>query len=192
MKDIWTIFFIFCRIGGFTFGGGYAMLPIIQKEIAEERKWASEEEIIDYYAIGQCTPGIIAINTATMIGYRKKGVPGALAATIGMVFPSLLIITIIAVFFQRFQEYRVVQSAFEGIQIAVIALILDIVIKMWKRSVKNYFGILVFVLGFLMLAFFRLSPVVVILSSALGGIIIQLKRNKGLESSLDNDEGDLQ
>lgn len=121
MKEIWRIFLIFCRIGGFTFGGGYAMLPIIQKEIAEERKWASEEEIIDYYAIGQCTPGIIAINTATMIGYRQKGVLGALAATAGMVFPSLLIITIIAVFFQRFQEYQLVQNAFEGIQIAVIA-----------------------------------------------------------------------
>ncbi|AZO93436.1 chromate transporter [Halocella sp. SP3-1] len=192
MKEIWRIFLIFCRIGGFTFGGGYAMLPIIQKEIAEERKWASEEEIIDYYAIGQCTPGIIAINTATMIGYRQKGVLGALAATAGMVFPSLLIITIIAVFFQRFQEYQLVQNAFEGIQIAVIALILDIVLKMWKRSVKDYFGILVFVLGFLMLAFFRLSPVVVILSSALGGIIVQIKRNKGLGNSLDKTEGDLQ
>ncbi|QTL99679.1 chromate transporter [Iocasia frigidifontis] len=191
MKEIWRIFLIFCRIGGFTFGGGYAMLPIIQKEIAEERKWASEEEIIDYYAIGQCTPGIIAINTATMIGYRQKGVLGALAATAGMVFPSLLIITIIAAFFQRFQEYQLVQNAFEGIQIAVIALILDIVLKMWKRSVKDYFGILVFVLGFLMLAFFRLSPVVVILSSALGGIIVQIKRNKGLGSSLDKSEGDL-
>lgn len=192
MKEIWRIFLIFCRIGGFTFGGGYAMLPIIQKEIAEERKWASEEEIIDYYAIGQCTPGIIAINTATMIGYRQKGVLGALAATAGMVFPSLLIITIIAVFFQRFQEYQLVQNAFEGIQIAVIVLILDIVLKMWKRSVKDYFGILVFVLGFLMLAFFRLSPVVVILSSALGGIIVQIKRNKGLGNSLDKTEGDLQ
>ncbi|MTI59469.1 MAG: chromate transporter [Firmicutes bacterium] len=192
MKGIWRIFLIFCRIGGFTFGGGYAMLPIIQKEIAEERKWASEEEIIDYYAIGQCTPGIIAINTATMIGYRQKGVLGALAATAGMVFPSLLIITIIAAFFQRFQEYQLVQNAFEGIQIAVIALILDIVLKMWKRSVKDYFGILVFVLGFLMLAFFRLSPVVVILSSALGGIIVQIKRNKGLGSSPDESEGDLQ
>lgn len=192
MKDIWIIFLIFCRIGGFTFGGGYAMLPIIQKEIAEERKWASEEEIIDYYAIGQCTPGIIAINTATVIGYRQKGISGALAATAGMVFPSLLIITIIAAFFQRFQEYRLVQNAFEGIQIAVIALILDIVLKMWKRSVKDYFGILVFILGFLMLAFLKLSPVIVILSSALGGIIVQLKRNKGLGNSLDKTEGDLQ
>ena len=190
MNDILDLFFVFSRIGGFTFGGGYAMLPIIQKEIAEERKWASEEEIIDFYAIGQCTPGIIAINTATMIGYRHKGVAGALAATLGMVFPSLIIITIIASFFQRFQEYQLVQHAFAGIQIAVVALILDIVLKMWKRSVKDYFGVLVFFLGFLLLSFFRLSPIIVIVISALAGIIIQGRRQGNLETSSKNEKSD--
>lgn len=83
MKEIWSLFITFCRIGAFTIGGGYAMLPMIQKEITEERQWATEEEVIDFYAIGQCTPGIIAVNTATMIGYKRKGIAGAIAATLG-------------------------------------------------------------------------------------------------------------
>lgn len=190
MKDIWSLFIIFCRIGAFTFGGGYAMLPIIQKEIAEEKKWATEEEIIDFYAIGQCTPGIIAINTATMIGYKRKGIAGAVAATLGMVFPSLVIITIIAGFFENFQEYKIVQHAFAGIQIAVIALIIDVVVKMWKRSVKDYFGILVFVLGFLLLVFFQMSPIIVIVSSALLGILVQNRREKNNDKTVSAEKGD--
>ena len=92
MKELWKLFIVFCRIGGFTFGGGYAMLPIIQKEVVEKNKWATDEEVIDYYAIGQCTPGIIAVNTATFIGYKLRGIPGAIAATAGMVFPSVVIL----------------------------------------------------------------------------------------------------
>lgn len=182
MKEIWQLFVIFSRIGAFTFGGGYAMLPILQRELAEEKKWVSEEELIDYYAIGQSTPGIIAINTATMVGYKRKGISGAIAATIGMVFPSLVIITLIASFFQRFREYPLVQHAFAGIQIGVIALILNIVIKMWKSSVKTYFGIVIFLLGFLLLAFLRVSPIFVIINSALIGIIVQNSREKRLSS----------
>ena len=96
MKELWKMFWAFARIGGLTFGGGYAMLPMLQKEVVEKRHWATEEEIIDYYALGQCTPGIIAINVATFIGYKNRGVLGAIFSTAGMVFPSLIIITIIA------------------------------------------------------------------------------------------------
>ena len=103
MKELWKLFFTFCRMGAFTFGGGYAMLPMIQKEIVEKNKWATEEEVLDYYAIGQCTPGIIAINTATFIGFKRKGIPGSIAATAGMVFPSLVIISTIAMFLQNFR-----------------------------------------------------------------------------------------
>ncbi|MFW6389985.1 MAG: chromate transporter, partial [Halanaerobiales bacterium] len=169
------LFIIFCRIGGFTFGGGYAMLPIIQKEIAEEKGWATKEEIIDFYAIGQSTPGIIAINTATMVGYKHKGIPGALAATAGMVFPSIIIITLIATFFNRFLEYKIVQRAFTGIQIAVIALITDIVFKMGKRAIKNYLGIIIFTTAFLILIVLQITPVIVIITSAAVGIIYQIK-----------------
>src|SRR5699024_8540591 len=114
------------------------MLPIIQEEIVNQRQWATDEEIIDYYAIGQCTPGIIAVNTATFIGYKRKGIIGALVATAGLVMPSLIIITTIAKFFTHFQDYKVVQHAFGGIQIVVIALIINAVVNMYKQSVKDW------------------------------------------------------
>ena len=104
MKELADLFLSFCRIGGFTFGGGYAMLPMIQKEIVEQRKWATEEEVMDYFAIGQCTPGVIAVNTATFIGYKRKGILGGIAATAGVVFPSIIIVTIIAAFLNNFAE----------------------------------------------------------------------------------------
>ena len=102
MKILWDMFFAFARIGGLTFGGGYAMLPMLQREVVERRGWATEEELADYYAIGQCTPGVIAVNTATFIGYRQAGVIGGIFATLGVVFPSLVIITVIAAFLTNF------------------------------------------------------------------------------------------
>ncbi|WP_408955422.1 chromate transporter [Natroniella sp. ANB-PHB2] len=181
MKDIWQLFIIFFRIGGFTFGGGYAMLPMIEQEIVNEKRWATKEEVIDYYAIGQCTPGIIAINTATLIGYKHSGILGSLAATLGMVVPSLLIIMTIATFFYQFQDYQLIQHAFGGIKIGVVALIAHIVVKMWYRSVKDYLGILLFILSFLLLAVARISPIIVIVSAALIGVINQVRRIKNLD-----------
>ena len=102
MKELWELFIVFAKIVGFTFGGGYAMLPILQREVVENRNWATSEELMDYYAIGQCTPGIIAVNTATFIGYKRKGIIGGIVATIGCVFPSLVIIMIIAAFINSF------------------------------------------------------------------------------------------
>lgn len=99
MKELWELFIVFAKIGGFTFGGGYAMLPILQREVVENRNWATSEELMDYYAIGQCTPGIIAVNTATFIGYKRKGIIGGIVATIGCVFPSLVIIMILKAMF---------------------------------------------------------------------------------------------
>lgn len=170
LKELFELFSIFFRIGGFTFGGGYAMLPIIQKEIVGKRNWATDEEIIDYYAIGQSTPGIIAINTATFIGYNRKGILGALFATMGMVSPSLIIITIIAKFFQQFQDYSIVQSAFGGIRIVVVALIVNTVISLFKTSVNNVLGLIIFILAFIAIAFMNVSPIPVIIISALVGI----------------------
>ena len=141
----------------FTFGGGYAMLPIIQREVVDKNQWANEEEIVDYYAIGQCTPGIIAINTATFIGYKRKGVLGAIAATAGMVFPSIIIITIIAMYFKRFQDYAIIKHAFGGIRVAVTALIFNAVAKLWKTSIKDVLGIIIFTASFIIVAFLK-SP----------------------------------
>lgn len=172
MKELFELFFIFSRIGGFTFGGGYAMLPIIQKEIVEKRNWATDEEIIDYYAIGQCTPGIIAINTATFIGYKRKGILGSMFATLGMVFPSLIIITIIAKFFQQFQNNLIIQNAFGGIRIVVVALIANVVVELFNKSIKNLLGFLIFLFAFIAIGFMNISPIPIIIISALIGIII--------------------
>lgn len=171
MKELLNIFLIFFRMGAFTFGGGYAMLPIIQEEIVKKRNWATDNEIIDYYAIGQCTPGIIAVNTATFIGYRKKGIMGAVSATLGLVTPSLILISIIAKFFKEFQEYEIVQYAFNGIQVVVVALITITVINMFKQSVKDNYGIILFLAAFIIIGFLKLSPIMVVVSSAMIGIL---------------------
>lgn len=177
MQKALELFIVFFRIGAFTFGGGYAMLPIIQREIVEERGWANAQEVMNYYAIGQCTPGIIAINTATLIGYKINGIKGALAATGGMILPSLIIITTIASFFQRFLDYQVIEHAFNGIKVGVVALILHIVIKMWRQSVEDLVGILLFWISFLLLTILRLSPIIVIVNAALVGILFQSRRS---------------
>ena len=132
MKELFDLFWTFCKIGALTFGGGYAMLPLIQREIVENKKWSTEKEILDYYAVGQCTPGVIAVNTATFIGYKLKGIIGGIIATLGVVFPSLIIILIIAAFLQNFADLAIVQSAFAGIRVAVVALIITTVVKLLK------------------------------------------------------------
>ena len=185
MKKILKIFFIFFKIGSFTFGGGYAMLPIIKRELVDNLGWIQEKDIYNYYAIGQSTPGIIAVNTATMTGYSLQGVKGALAATTGFILPSLIIITFIASFFKRFQEISVFQHAFTAIQIAVVALIIDIVIKMWQKSDKSKFSFLLFILAFLLLVLFDISPVFVILASAAAGVLIQYLRGN-LQTAYEN------
>ena len=128
------LFLTFARIGVCTFGGGYAMLPILQLEMVEKRAWTTEDELMDYYAIGQCTPGVIAVNTATFIGYKRKGILGAICATAGVVFPSLVIIIIIAAFIQQFAHLQIVQNAFSGVRIAVCALVVQSVWKLAKKA----------------------------------------------------------
>lgn len=162
---------IFFKMGSFTFGGGYAMLPIIQEEIVNKRNWATDEEILDYYAIGQSTPGIIAVNTATFIGYNQKGVLGGIFATLGIISPSIIIITIIAIFFKNFQDYVVVQHALAGIRVVVAALILNTVLKMLKDSVKDWVGIVLFLTSFLLLVLLQITPIIIIIVSAIIGII---------------------
>jgi chromate transporter len=176
MKKLLKIFLIFFKIGAFTFGGGYAMLPIIKRELVDNLGWITEKDIYDYYAIGQSTPGIIAVNTATMTGYSLRGVKGALAATSGFIMPSLIIITLIASYFKRFQQIVLFQHAFAAIQIAVVALIIDIVIKIWQKSDKTKISLLIFLTAFLLLVVFDLSPVFVILGSAVTGILTQYFR----------------
>ena len=137
MNLCFDLFWTFAKVGVCTFGGGYAMLPILQRELVEKRGWVREEELSDYFAIGQCTPGVIAVNTATFVGHKKKGAVGGVAATLGVVFPSLVIIMLIAAFLQNFAELPVVIHAFNGVRACVCALILSSVLKLRKSTVMD-------------------------------------------------------
>ena len=173
MKELWKLFYTFATVGVTTFGGGYAMLPALQREVVEKRGWATEEEVMDWYAIGQCTPGVIAVNTATFVGQKQKGVLGGIAATLGVVFPSLVIITIIAAFIRNFADLPAVQNAFAGIRACVCVLILNAVVKLWKKSVVDWKAFLIFAVVFLGSGFLDLSPVLYVLAAALAGVVIK-------------------
>ena len=178
LKQLFGLFGAFAVVGVTTFGGGYAMLPALQREVVEKRRWATEEEVMDWYAIGQCTPGVIAVNTSTFIGYRLRGVPGAITATAGMVFPSLVIITIIAAFIQQFAHLAAVQHAFAGIRIAVCALVLQSVWKMAKKGVVDIPTGVILVVTFAAVAFFGVSPVLMVVIAAAAGILINVVRGR--------------
>lgn len=171
MKEYLELVATFFKIGIMTFGGGYAMLPMIQREVVEKHGWATEEEILNYYAIGQCTPGVIAVNTATFIGDSRKGVLGGFLATLGVVLPSLIIISVIAAVLNNFAEIAAVQHALAGIRVAVVVLVGYSVWKLMKSGVKGSFGWIIFVLTFLVSAIFGLSPVVIVVAAAAAGLI---------------------
>lgn len=165
------LFLTFARIGGLTFGGGYAMLPMLQKEVVENRKWATEEELLDYYAVGQCTPGVIAVNVATFIGYRERGILGGVVATLGVVAPSFCIILILAAFIRNFIDNVYVAKALNGIRVAVAALVVNAVVKLWKKGVKGVLGVAIFSLVFILSVFFSLSPIWIVIAAILLGIV---------------------
>lgn len=178
MKILIELFISFMRIGGFTFGGGYAMLPLIQKEIVERRGWASEEEVLDYFTIGQITPGVIAVNTATFIGYKKAGVLGGVVATLGVIFPSIVIISIIAAVLTNFAELPVVIHAFNGIRACVCVLILIAVYNMGKKSVVDVFTALIFIATAVLTVLKVTSPVVLVIVAGVVGVLFQLIKAK--------------
>ena len=168
------LFVVFFRVGLFTIGGGYAMLPMLRKEVVEKHNWATDDEMLDYFAIGQSTPGIIAINTSTFIGFKKAGILGALFSTFGMVTPSWIIIISIAKFFDAFSSNAIVASAFTGIRVVVIVLILNAVIKMGRKSIQSILQASIFVAAFVIVAFTSVSPIFVVVGSGLLGILLTL------------------
>ncbi|MFV0479394.1 MAG: chromate transporter [Anaerorhabdus sp.] len=172
MKVIVDLFISWFKMGLFTFGGGYAMLPMIEKEVIEKHKWATESEVLDYYAIGQCTPGIIAVNTATFVGYYQKGIIGALAATMGVISPGLIIICIIAAVLSNFMEYGIVQNALAGIRVGVCYLMMTSILKLWKSSVKDGVGVGIFIIVVVLAYFFDLSVLIILFLTAFIGIIV--------------------
>ena len=177
MNELFDMFFTFARIGGLTFGGGMAMLPILQREVVEKKKWATEDELMDYYVIGQCTPGIIAVNTATFIGQKRRGIVGGIFATLGVVFPSLVIITILAAFLRNFADLAVVKNAFAGIRVCVVVLIFNAVSKLYKKAVIDRATFVIFLLVFAGSVLLDLSPAVFVVLAGLAGIL--LKNVKG-------------
>ena len=173
MKTLWELFLVFAKVGGLTFGGGYAMMPLLQKEVIEGKHWATEQEIMDYYAIGQCTPGIIAVNTSIFIGYKVLGLAGAIAAAAGVIAPSVVIIIIIAMFLQNIMDIAVVQNAFTGIRIAVCALVLHAAVGLWKKGVVDKATGVIFLMVLALLLFTPISPISVIVFSAVVGILLR-------------------
>ncbi len=165
-------------MGALTFGGGYAMLPILQREVVEKKKWATEAELMDYYAVGQCTPGVIAVNTATFIGRKKRGVLGAIVTTAGVVMPSCIIITLIAALITGYADNVYVKSAFAGIRVCVCVLIFNAVLKLGKKSVVDALTAAVFLAVWILSLLFKISPVLLVAGSAICGIVAQSVRRK--------------
>lgn len=178
MKTLWQLFTAFLRIGTFTFGGGYAMLPMIQREIVQKYGWATDEDIADFFAIGQVTPGVIAVNTATFVGHQVAGTAGALVATIGVILTPMILITVISSFLVQFAELTWVQHAFNGIRACVVILIGDAVYTLAKKSVTDKWSVAIFLGVALLSLLFSLSPVLIVLAVGLIGAA-RLALNKG-------------
>ncbi|MPM14244.1 hypothetical protein SDC9_60605 [bioreactor metagenome] len=170
------LFLTFAKVGVCTFGGGIAMLPILQRELVEDKGWATNEELTDYYAVGQCTPGIIAVNTATFIGFRKAGNWGGILATLGVVFPSVVIISLIAAFLRQFSDIPAVAHAFAGIRACVCALVLISILKLLKSSVVDITSAIVFSLVLILAAGVGLSPVLLVIVAGVCGLSIRRMR----------------
>ncbi len=181
MKELAELFKSFFMIGAFTFGGGYAMLPMLEKEVVTKHKWATMEEISNYFAIGQCTPGIIAVNTATFVGYKQKKNIGGIVATLGVVTPSVIIILVLAGILDIIFEYQIVKSAFAGISVAVCALLVQALWKLAKSGVKDVYTSIVALTSAVVSVFLKLSPILIVVVTAIVTVCYKyiLSRVKG-------------
>lgn len=173
-KKIFQLFLVFLKIGAFTFGGGYAMIPIIQKEIVENKKWITDDDILEIIAIAESTPGPIAINSATFVGYRVAGFFGAMFSTLGVVLPSFVIILLISFVLREFQHIRAVQYAFNGIRAGVLALLIKALVSMYKKAPKGLISYIVMGASFIITAFFDINVLFVIIGCAVFGLVTSL------------------
>ena len=179
MRELWGIFWSFLKIGAFTFGGGYAMIPLIQHEVINTRRWLSKGEFLDLLTLAQAAPGPIALNTAVFVGYRQRGYAGALAAVAGVVVPSFTILLLVAMFFADVRDNRWVDAAFRGMRPAVVALIVAPIaglargMNAWRMSIAAAVALLVW--------YFGMSPVWFLAAAALVGLLLAAYRGKGVE-----------
>ncbi len=185
MKDLLELYWAYLKIGCINFGGGYAMLPLLERELVNKRGWTTMEELRDYFAIGQCTPGLIALNVSTFIGQKRKGAAGAVAAMLGFLTAPIAIILVIAAFLRNFAELEVVQHAFAGIRVCVCVLIVQAVIRLWKSSVVDVFSFVLYIVIFALSACsgFGLLPVkiptvLLVILAGVTGLAVSLIRNK--------------
>ena len=178
LKQFLELYLAFVKIGAFTFGGGLAMMPIMQRELIEKRGWVTEEELIDYFAIGQSTPGIIAVNVATFVGYRQAGILGGIIATLGIISPSIIIITILAGTINSISEYPKVQAALKGINVAVAALLTTVIIKFAKKTIKNVWNVLFMLVAFALIFFLKVPSFIIILAAIAIGCLNVVRLNK--------------
>jgi chromate transporter len=182
-KHIFELFWIFFKIGAFTFGGGLAMLPLIRRELVERKKWISDEDMLDMLALAECTPGVIAVNSATYVGYSVGGFWGSLLATIGVILPSIIVITIISFFYQAFLENKVITQIFYGVRIGAVVLILNALMKLYKVLKKDYmsYGFIVVALVFALLLDIP-TITIIIFGMLIGAIFAVISAKKEVET----------
>lgn len=178
IKNLFNLYFSFAKIGTFTIGGGLAMMPMMQSELIEKRKWITDEELIDYYAVGQSTPGIVAVNVATFVGYKQMGIIGGIFATLGMVTPSLVIIMILAGIINSINDFPIIQKALKGINVAVAALLTSTIINFMKKTIKKFTNAIFMMISFLLVFVFKLPSFWIILFALLIGVVLTYKEKK--------------
>jgi chromate transporter len=179
VKDYLDLLLTFLKLGCVIFGGGYAMIPVVDRELIRKRAWITMDEVMDYYTIAQITPGIIAVNLSTFIGYKRKGPLGGVLATVGVVLPGVTMIMVIAFFLTNFADIPAVQHAFTGIRVAVGALILDTVIKLVKGAFNDIKAILIYVIAFALSAVWSASPVLLVVAAGAAGLVIYRPKGQG-------------
>ena len=178
IAELFKLFGVFFRIGAFTFGGGYAMIPLLQREVAQKRNWITDDDMLEIIAIAESTPGPIAINAATFIGLRKGGVLGSFMATLGMVLPSFVVILLLSYVIKELEHVKPVQYAFEGIRVGVLALVFKAMLNMYKQCPKNVFSYIVAAIALVLVAFVGVKVLPVIILSACAGLIYSLIKHK--------------
>ena len=182
-RQFFELYLAFVKIGAFTFGGGLAMMPIMQRELIEKRGWLTEEELIDYFAIGQSTPGIIAVNVATFVGYKRLGWFGGIIGTLGVVTPSWVIIMLLAGAISSVDKYPLAQKALKGINVAVAALLTSVIVKFSKKTIKNIWNAFFMLLAFVLIYFLKVQSVWIIIASLITGSLLTLYRQKKVRAS---------
>ncbi|MCL2593516.1 MAG: chromate transporter [Defluviitaleaceae bacterium] len=180
MKILLDLYITFAKVGGLTFGGGYAMLPIMQKEVSEKKGWATEVEVADYFALAQSIPGLFSVNSAIFIGYKQKGVLGSVVSALGIVSPSIFIVTILAIFMNRFLYNPIVYHAFAGIRVAVCVLIFGAIINLWKKNMKGIVAYTLFAIAFCVSLFTSISVVFIVIAAIFTGIILMQIKKRGV------------